>query len=90
LLYYYGQTHPQHETDLLLLLPFRFAQKSVESFDSQKLGEKRQITIGLPASYESNIPKKIPHSRFTREYLFEPFYGAHYGAYWDDLQKQLS
>jgi hypothetical protein len=50
---------------LLLLFRFAFAQKSVESFDSQKLGEKRQITIGLPASYESNTTKNT-HSRFTR------------------------
>jgi hypothetical protein len=68
-----------------------FAQKSVESFDSKKLGEKRQITIGLPASYENNTSKRYPILiLLDGEYLFDPFYGAlNYGAYWDDLPETI-
>ena len=78
----------------LLLLFFSlsiFAQKSVESFDSKKLGEKRQITIGLPASYENNPTKRYPILiLLDGEYLFDPFYGAlNYGAYWDDLPETI-
>jgi predicted alpha/beta superfamily hydrolase len=98
LLCYYkaGQTpnlnHIMKQTLLLLLFSFSlFAQKSIESFDSKKLGEKRQITIGLPASYESNPTKKYPILvLLDGEYLFEPFYGAvNYGAYWDDLPETI-
>lgn len=78
----------------LLLLFFSlslFAQKSIESFDSKKLGEKRKITIGLPASYESNPTKKYPILiLLDGDYLFEPFYGAlNFGAYWDDLPETI-
>ena len=68
-----------------------FAQKSIESFDSKKLGEKRQITIGLPASYENNPTKRYPILiLLDGEYLFDPFYGAlNYGAYWDDLPETI-
>jgi hypothetical protein len=35
-----------------LLSSIVFSQKKTESFTSVKLGESREITIGLPASYE--------------------------------------
>jgi predicted alpha/beta superfamily hydrolase len=68
-----------------------FAQKTTELIDSKKLGEKRQITIGLPTSYESNPTKKYPILiLLDGEYLFDPFYGAlNYGAYWDDLPETI-
>ena len=79
---------------LLLLLLFSasaFSQKTIESFVSTKLGETREITIGLPASYEKNPTKKYPILLLLDgDYLFDPFYGAlNYGAYWDDLPETI-
>jgi predicted alpha/beta superfamily hydrolase len=76
---------------LLLFSTFVFAQKTTQSFDSSKLGESREITIGLPASYEKNPTKKYPILiLLDGDYLFDPFSGAlNYGAYWDDLPEVI-
>ncbi|MBG6110875.1 putative alpha/beta superfamily hydrolase [Flavobacterium sp. CG_9.10] len=79
---------------ILLLLFFSisvFSQKTVEAFDSKKLGESREITIGLPASYEKNPNKRYPILiLLDGDYLFDPFNGAlSYGAYWDDLPETI-
>jgi predicted alpha/beta superfamily hydrolase len=79
---------------ILLLLLFSisvFSQKTTQPFDSQKLGASREITIGLPASYEKNPNKKYPILiLLDGDYLFDPFYGAlNYGAYWDDLPETI-
>jgi uncharacterized protein len=68
-----------------------FAQKTTETFVSNKLGESREITIGLPASYEKNPNKKYPILvLLDGDYLFDPFYGAlNYGAYWEDLPETI-
>lgn len=68
-----------------------FSQKTTELFDSSKLGGSREITIGLPSSYEKNPTKKYPILiLLDGDYLFEPFYGAlNYGAYWDDLPETI-
>nr|WP_315175027.1 alpha/beta hydrolase-fold protein [uncultured Flavobacterium sp.] len=68
-----------------------FSQKKTESFTSVKLGESREITIGLPASYEKNTTKKYPILiLLDGDYLFDPFYGAlNYGGYWDDLPETI-
>jgi predicted alpha/beta superfamily hydrolase len=68
-----------------------FSQKKTESFTSVKLGESREITIGLPASYEKNPTKKYPILiLLDGDYLFDPFYGAlNYGGYWDDLPETI-
>lgn len=68
-----------------------FSQKTVEAFDSKKLGESREITIGLPASYEKNPNKRYPILiLLDGDYLFDPFNGAlSYGAYWDDLPETI-
>lgn len=79
-------------TFLLLLFSLSvFSQKTTESFQSNKLGEKREITIGLPPSYEKNSGKKYPILiLLDGDYLFDPFYGAlNYGAYWDDLPETI-
>lgn len=78
----------------LLLLFFSisvFSQKTIQAFDSKKLGESREITIGLPASYEKNPNKRYPILiLLDGDYLFDPFYGAlNYGAYWDDLPETI-
>ena len=79
---------------LLLFLLFSatvFSQKTTETFVSTKLGESREITIGLPASYEKNPNKKYPILiLLDGDYLFDPFFGAlNYGAYWDDLPETI-
>ena len=68
-----------------------FSQKTTELFSSNKLGESREITIGLPVSYEQNPTKKYPILiLLDGDYLFDPFYGAlNYGAYWDDLPETI-
>lgn len=68
-----------------------FSQKTIEIFDSYKLSEKREITIGLPASYEENPNKKYPIIiLLDGDYLFNPFFGAlNYGAYWEDLPETI-
>jgi len=68
-----------------------FSQKTAETFVSTKLGESREITIGLPDSYEKNANKKYPILvLLDGDYLFDPFYGAlNYGAYWEDLPETI-
>ncbi len=68
-----------------------FSQKTSFTFDSQILGEKRELTISLPLSIEKNPTKKYPILLLLDgDYLFDPFYGAlQYGAYWDDLPETI-
>jgi predicted alpha/beta superfamily hydrolase len=78
----------------LLLILFSVtlvAQKKFDNIKSEKLGEERRITIGLPASYEANPEKKYPVIYLLDgDYLFDPFSGAiSYGAYWDDLPEMI-
>ena len=76
---------------LLLISTSVFSQKITESFVSTKLGESREITIGLPAAYEQNPTKKYPILiLLDGDYLFDPFFGAlNYGAYWEDLPETI-
>lgn len=78
----------------LLLLFFSvvvYAQKKTESFTSEKLAEKRGITISLPPSYEKNTTKKYPILLLLDgDILFDPFYGTlSYGSYWDDFPETI-
>lgn len=75
---------------LLLSNPF-YAQIKTESFDSEKLAEKRAFTISLPPSYEKNTTKKYPILLLLDgDFLFDPFYGAiSYGSYWDDFPETI-
>lgn len=77
---------------VLLFFTFSmFSQKTTESFTSKKLGTTREITVGLPSTYELNLTKKYPLLiLLDGEYLFDPFYGAlDYGTYWDDLPETI-
>ncbi|GAA3752211.1 alpha/beta hydrolase-fold protein [Flavobacterium ginsengisoli] len=77
---------------LFLLISFSsFAQKTFDNIKSEKLGEERRITIGLPASYETNKDKKYPVLYLLDgDYLFDPFSGAvSYGTYWDDIPEMI-
>lgn len=68
-----------------------YSQKTTELFNSSKLGESREITIGLPASYSKNPDKKYPVLYLLDgDYLFDPFYGAlSYGEYWEDIPETI-
>jgi predicted alpha/beta superfamily hydrolase len=81
----------KHTLLLLLFSATVFSQKTTETFVSTKLGESREITIGLPPSYEKNPTKQYPILiLLDGDYLFDPFYGAlNYGAYWDDLPETI-
>jgi predicted alpha/beta superfamily hydrolase len=77
---------------ILLFISFSmFSQKTTESIISNTLGTTREITIGLPLSYDKNPTKKYPLLiLLDGEYLFDPFYGAlNYGSYWDDLPETI-
>lgn len=77
---------------ILLFISFSmFSQKTTESIISNTLGTTREITIGLPLSYDKNPTKKYPLLiLLDGEYLFHPFYGAlNYGSYWDDLPETI-
>jgi predicted alpha/beta superfamily hydrolase len=81
----------KHTLLLLLFSVTVFSQKTTETFVSTKLGESREITIGLPATYEQNPTKKYPILiLLDGDYLFDPFFGAlNYGAYWADLPETI-
>jgi predicted alpha/beta superfamily hydrolase len=69
-----------------------FSQKKItDTINSQRLKEKREITISLPASYEKNKTKKYPILvLLDGDYLLDPFQGVlSYGAYWDDLPEVI-
>lgn len=68
-----------------------FSQKVIDTISSQKLNEDRQITIGLPPSYEKNTNQKYPVLiLLDGDFLFDPFQGAlSYGYYWDDLPEVI-
>lgn len=77
---------------IILFISFSsFAQKTFDNIKSEKLGEERRITIGLPASYEANKDKKYPVLYLLDgDYLFDPFSGAvSYGNYWDDIPEMI-
>jgi predicted alpha/beta superfamily hydrolase len=67
------------------------AQKITTLVSSPRLNENREITIGLPPSYEKNPTKKYPLLvLLDGDYLFDPFQGAlNYGAYWDDIPEMI-
>ena len=68
-----------------------YGQKTVGTITSAKLKTDREITIGLPASYEKNPKKQYPLLvLLDGDYLFDPFSGAlAYGAYWEDLPEVI-
>ena len=77
---------------LFVLITFSaFSQKTFDNIKSEKLGEERRITIGLPTSYEANPDKKYPVLYLLDgDYLFDPFSGAiSYGNYWGDLPEMI-
>lgn len=76
---------------MLLCSVHSYAQVTKQMYYSTKLGEKREITIGLPPSYGSQPDKKYPLLfLLDGDYLFDPFEGElSYGAFWDDLPEVI-
>jgi uncharacterized protein len=71
----------------LFVFTIGFSQIKTDTIDSKKIGEKRVISIHLPASYEKDKNKKYPILvLLDGDYLMNPFVGAlDYGNYWDDI-----
>jgi len=81
---------------LLLLLALlcsvgMYCQKIVTQVSSPRLNENREITVGLPPSYDKNPNQRYPLLvLLDGDYLFDPFQGAlNYGAYWQDLPEVI-
>jgi hypothetical protein len=60
---------------LLLFFTFLCFLKTTESFISNKLGETREITIGLPTTYTKSNKKPFTYSIGWRLLIWS-FYGA--------------
>lgn len=68
-----------------------FSQKVTDTIASKRLNEDREITIGLPPSYEKHPNQKYPVLvLLDGDFLFDAFQGAlSYGNYWDDLPEVI-
>ena len=68
-----------------------FSQKVTDTISSKRLNEDREITIGLPPSYEKHPNQKYPVLvLLDGDFLFDAFQGAlSYGNYWDDLPEVI-
>ena len=68
-----------------------FSQKVTDTISSKRLNEDREITIGLPPSYDKNPNQKYPVLvLLDGDFLFEAFQGAlSYSNYWDDLPEVI-
>jgi predicted alpha/beta superfamily hydrolase len=64
-----------------------FSQKITDTISSKRLNEDREITIGLPPSYDKHPNQKYPVLvLLDGDFLFDAFQGAlSYSNYWDDL-----
>ena len=64
-----------------------FSQKVTDTISSKRLNEDREITIGLPPSYDKHPNQKYPILvLLDGDFLFDAFQGAlSYANYWDDL-----
>ncbi|MFH4966708.1 alpha/beta hydrolase-fold protein [Gaetbulibacter sp. M240] len=67
------------------------AQAKYETFQSQKLGEERQIKILLPRNYESNTDKTYPLLIvLDGDYLFEVVSGnVDFLSYWEEMPEAI-
>ncbi|WP_396140660.1 alpha/beta hydrolase [Flavobacterium sp.] len=68
-----------------------FSQKITDTISSKRLNEEREITIGLPPSYDKNPNQKYPVLvLLDGDFLFNAFQGAlSYSNYWDDLPEVI-
>lgn len=67
------------------------SQTIYEEFDSNKLGERRQIKIQLPRNYETNTDKTYPlFVVLDGDYMFEAVSGnVDYYSYWEDMPEAI-
>lgn len=67
------------------------AQTIYEEFDSNKLGEIREIKIQLPRNYEENAEKAYPlFVVLDGDYMFEAVSGnVDYYSYWEDMPESI-
>lgn len=67
------------------------AQVIYEPFQSNKLGETREIKIQLPRGYDTNEDKKYPIILvFDGDYMFEAVAGnVDYYSYWEDMPEAI-
>ena len=67
------------------------AQTIYEDFQSNKLGESRQLKIQLPRNYAENEEKVYPlFIVLDGDYLFEAVAGnVDYYSYWDDMPEAI-
>lgn len=68
-----------------------FSQKVIDTISSKRLNEDREITIGLPASFDKHTNQKYPVLiLLDGDFLFDAFQGAlSYGNYWDDFPEVI-
>ena len=68
-----------------------FSQKVTDTISSKRLNEDREITIGLPPSYDKHPNQKYPVLvLLDGNFLFDAFQGAlSYANYWDDLPEVI-
>ncbi len=68
-----------------------YSQKVTDTITSKRLNEGREITIGLPPSYQKHPNQKYPVLvLLDGDFLFDAFQGAlSYGNYWDDLPEVI-
>ena len=68
-----------------------FSQKVTDTISSKRLNEDREITIGLPPSYDKHPNQKYPVLvLLDGDFLFNAFQGAlSYSNYWDDLPEVI-
>ena len=66
-------------------------KKITDTITSQRLKEDREITIGLPPSYDKHPGQRYPILvLLDGDFLFDAFQGAlSYGNYWDDLPEVI-
>lgn len=67
------------------------AQVKYESFESVKLGQKRELKIQLPRGYSNDTAKKYPlFIVLDGDYLFEAVAGnVDYYSYWEDMPEAI-
>jgi len=67
------------------------AQTIYEDFQSEKLGESRQLKIQLPRNYDENEEKTYPlFIVLDGDYLFEVVAGnVDYYSYWEDMPEAI-
>ncbi len=76
---------------LFLISTSMEAQVIYQPFDSEKLGERRELKIQLPRNYDPLDKSQYPLIIvLDGDYLFEPFAGnADYQAYWGEMPKAV-